>query len=89
VAPTRIRLDGATVAKRGSYLTLRGSVPSSARGQVVIDGSWNRGAWQVLSVTDGRSGSYRARLALGRTGRLRLRVLFANGDTAVGAMRVR
>jgi hypothetical protein len=85
----RIKLHGPTVVKHGSHLTLRGSVPSSARGQVVIDGSWNGGAWRILSVADGRSGSYRARLALGHTGRLRLRVLFANGDTAVGAMRVR
>jgi hypothetical protein len=85
----RIKLHGPTVAKRGSYLYLRGSVPSSARGQVVIDGSWNGGTWRILSVADGRSGAYSARLALGRTGRLRLRVLFANGDTAAGAMRVR
>jgi hypothetical protein len=83
-----MKLHGPTVVKRGSYLTLRGSVPSSARGQVAIDGSWDGGAWRVLSVADGHSGSYRARLALARAGRLRLRVLFANGDVAVGAIRV-
>jgi hypothetical protein len=88
-APLRLRLLGPTVARRGSFLTFRGTVPAGHEGAVVVRGSLDGGAWRTLAVANGNRGAYRVRIRLRRRGLLRLHVLFRGDAEAVGSVRVR
>jgi hypothetical protein len=83
-----VRLIGPTTVRRGSFLTFHGRVPAGHEGAVVIRGSLDGGIWRTLAIADGNDGMYRARIALRRRGKLRLRVLFRGGVEQVGSVRV-
>jgi hypothetical protein len=84
------RIDlGDGTARLGSRLTLHGTVSRTARGQVIVERSFDGSTWETVEVVDGRGGTYEATVALDRPGFLRLRIVFANGQRAVGAVTVR
>ncbi len=87
-APAPIRLHGPSVVSAGSFLTFRGSVPSSDNGPVTILASLDGGPWQTSAVADGSSGSYSARIALNQRGVVRVRVVFRDGSEGIQTITV-
>jgi hypothetical protein len=85
--PGRIDLGDGT-ARLGSRLTLHGTVPHDALGQVAVERSFDGSTWETVAVVDGSAGTYEATVSLDRPGLLRLRIVFANGRSAEGAVTV-
>ncbi|HKN63324.1 MAG TPA: hypothetical protein VJV76_03230 [Gaiellaceae bacterium] len=66
----------------GSTLTLHGRL--SAAGTVTVEGAYGHGPWHVLASVPVANGSYEAQLPLHRKGVLHVRVIYPDGQRAVG-----
>lgn len=88
--PTRptVHLDGPTQVPVRSLLTFHGPVPPGDEGTVSALGSLDGSAWRTLTVADGSSGSYLARIALNTAGVMRIRIVFRDGTEAAQTIRV-
>jgi hypothetical protein len=83
------RITGLSTATLGSTLSLHGSAPLPDA-SVQIEGSYDSGrTWKILSAVRSSGGAYAARIALKRRGSLALKIVFANGSSAVGSIFVR
>lgn len=72
----------------GSTLTFHGAAPSGSR-PVTVAGSYDGGqTWQTLSSAGSRNGTYAAQVTLREQGLLQIRIVFADGSTAAGSVRV-
>ena len=72
----------------GSILTIHCELPPGESGTVSVEGAYGRPPWQTLAVAARSGNAYAARIHLGRTGLLHLRITYPDGHRAVGAVRV-
>ena len=73
-------------ATLGSTLTFHGTAPPG-NAPVTVEGSYDGGqTWQTLSNVGSANGSYAAEIALNGRGTLQIRIRFADGSEAVGAL---
>jgi hypothetical protein len=83
------QITGLSSATLGSTLSIRGTAPLPD-GPVRVEGSYDGGrTWQILSTAQSSGGTYSAQVSMSRRGYLSIKVLYANGTSAVGSILVR
>jgi hypothetical protein len=81
-------ITGPSTAAVGTRLVLHGSAPEG-NGVVTVEGSYDGGqTWLPLASVSSTNGSYAATITLTQRGVLQLRILTANGTSAVGSITV-
>jgi hypothetical protein len=77
-----------STATIGSTLTFHGTA-QPGNGPVTVEGSYDGGqTWETLTNAASANGSYAARVTLSQRGLLQIRIVFADGSQALGAVSV-
>jgi len=76
-------MSGPSSVRRGTYMTITGTLPPGVSGPIIVEGRWESGPWYEFASTTASDGGFRVRYALPRPGVVHVRLALPNGDYAV------
>lgn len=82
-SPRYTTMGGPSSVRRGTYMTVTGTLPQGESGPIIVEGQWESGPWYELASTNASNGGFRVRYALPRPGVVHVRLALPNGNYAV------
>ena len=82
-SPHYTTMGGPSSVRRGTYMTVTGTLPPGESGPIIVEGQWESGPWYELASTNVSNGGFRVRYALPRPGIVHVRLALPNGNYAV------
>jgi hypothetical protein len=88
LSPRYTTMSGPSSVRRGTHMTVTGTLSPGESGPVVVEGRWGPGPWYELASTNAGNGGFRVRYALLRPGVVHVRLALPDGDYAVSTIDV-